>query len=114
MPQMGVSVSEGTIVEWKKAVGETVAYEESLLEISTDKIDTDVPSPASGVVTEILVDVGTTVQVGEVLARISTGEGGGDGGARAATNGSPGGAAATDAGPEAAASGDEPTSDAAA
>ena len=58
MPQMGVSVSEGTITKWLKQVGDTVEADESLLEISTDKVDTEVPSPASGVVTEILVQEG--------------------------------------------------------
>src|SRR3954463_916116 len=72
MPQMGVSVSEGTIVEWKKQVGDWVEYEETICEISTDKIDTDCPSPAAGRLTEILVDVGTTVEVGTVLARLAT------------------------------------------
>jgi pyruvate/2-oxoglutarate dehydrogenase complex dihydrolipoamide acyltransferase (E2) component len=72
MPQMGVSVSEGTIVEWKKQVGDWVAYEETICEISTDKIDTEVPSPVEGRLAEILVDVGTTVDVGTVLARLAT------------------------------------------
>ena len=70
MPQMGVSVSEGTITKWSKQVGETIEADETLLEISTDKVDTEVPSPASGVVTEILVAEGETVEVGTVLARI--------------------------------------------
>src|SRR5882672_9544334 len=70
MPQMGVSVSEGTIIKWHKQVGDTVEPDETLLEISTDKVDTEVPSPAGGVVSEILVPEGTTVEVGTVLARI--------------------------------------------
>src|SRR6478609_6187521 len=70
MPQMGVSVSEGTITRWAKQVGETVEADETLLEISTDKVDTEVPSPASGVVSEILVQEGETVEVGTLLARI--------------------------------------------
>jgi 2-oxoglutarate dehydrogenase E2 component (dihydrolipoamide succinyltransferase) len=70
MPQMGVSVSEGTITKWSKSVGDTIEADETLLEISTDKVDTEVPSPASGVVTEILVQEGETVEVGTVLARI--------------------------------------------
>ena len=78
MPQMGVSVSEGTIAQWYKAVGDEVAYEEPIVAISTDKIDTDVPSPAAGVVREIVVEVGETVEVGVVLARVETG--GADGG----------------------------------
>jgi pyruvate/2-oxoglutarate dehydrogenase complex dihydrolipoamide acyltransferase (E2) component len=72
MPQMGVSVSEGTIVEWRKQVGDWVEYEEALVDISTDKIDTEVPSPAAGRVAEIVVEVGTTVEVGAVLARLAT------------------------------------------
>jgi 2-oxoglutarate dehydrogenase E2 component (dihydrolipoamide succinyltransferase) len=74
MPQMGVSVSEGTITKWSKNVGDTIEADETLLEISTDKVDTEVPSPASGVVSEILVQEGETVEVGTVLARIG-GEG---------------------------------------
>ena len=73
MPQMGVSVSEGTVTKWLKQVGETVASDETLLEISTDKVDTEVPSPDTGVVTEILVQEGETVDVGTVLARIEAG-----------------------------------------
>jgi 2-oxoglutarate dehydrogenase dihydrolipoamide succinyltransferase (E2 component) len=72
MPQMGVSVSEGTIVEWRKQPGDWVEYEEPIVDISTDKIDTEVPSPAAGRLSEIVVDVGTTVDVGTVLARIAT------------------------------------------
>jgi len=71
MPQMGVSVAEGTIVEWKKKVGDQVERDEVICSISTDKIDTDVESPASGVVAEILVEVGETVAVGTVMARLS-------------------------------------------
>ena len=70
MPQMGVSVSEGTITKWLKREGEQVEADESLLEISTDKVDTEVPSPASGVVTQILVQEGETVEVGTKLAVI--------------------------------------------
>ena len=72
MPQMGVSVSEGTIVEWRKQVGDWVEYEEAIVDISTDKIDTELPSPAAGRVAEIVVEVGTTVEVGTVLARLAT------------------------------------------
>ena len=72
MPQMGVSVSEGTIVEWRKQVGDWVEYEEAIVDISTDKIDTEVPSPAAGRVAEIVVEVGTTVDVGTVIARLAT------------------------------------------
>jgi pyruvate dehydrogenase E2 component (dihydrolipoamide acetyltransferase) len=71
MPQMGVSVSEGTITKWLKQVGETIEADESLLEISTDKVDTEVPSPGTGVVAEILVQEGETVDVGTKLAVIA-------------------------------------------
>src|SRR5580704_17106949 len=71
MPQMGVSVSEGTVTKWLKQVGEHIESDETLLEISTDKVDTEVPSPGTGVVTEILVSEGETVEVGTILARIS-------------------------------------------
>jgi pyruvate dehydrogenase E2 component (dihydrolipoamide acetyltransferase) len=70
MPQMGVSVSEGTITKWLKAEGEQIEADEPLLEISTDKVDTEVPSPASGTVTQILVQEGETVEVGTKLAQI--------------------------------------------
>src|SRR3954454_4557188 len=73
MPQMGVSVAEGTIADWKKRPGDWVARDETIVEISTDKIETEIPSPVSGRVTEILIEVGVTVPVGEVLARIDTG-----------------------------------------
>ncbi len=71
MPQMGVSVSEGTILKWLKQEGETVEADEPLLEISTDKVDTEVPSPGSGVVQQILVSEGETVDVGTRLAVIA-------------------------------------------
>lgn len=72
MPQMGVSVSEGTVTRWRKDVGEQIEPDDTLLEISTDKIDTEVPSPASGVLSEILVREGDTVPVGTVVARIGS------------------------------------------
>ena len=71
MPQMGVSVSEGTVLKWLKQVGEAIAADEPLLEISTDKVDTEVPSPGSGIVQEILVAEGETVEVGTRLAIIA-------------------------------------------
>src|SRR5438552_8284627 len=74
MPQMGVAVSEGTITKWLKQEGEEVEADEPLLEISTDKVDTEVPSPGAGVLTQILVQEGETVDVGTKLAVI-----GGDG-----------------------------------
>ena len=70
MPQMGVSVSEGTITKWLKSEGDPVAADEPLLEISTDKVDTEVPAPASGVLGPILVPEGETVDVGTPLATI--------------------------------------------
>jgi 2-oxoglutarate dehydrogenase E2 component (dihydrolipoamide succinyltransferase) len=70
MPQMGVSVSEGTITKWLKQEGEQVEADEPLLEISTDKVDTEVPSPASGTLTQIVVQEGETVEVGTKLAQI--------------------------------------------
>ena len=76
MPQMGVSVSEGTITKWLKQEGEQVEADEPLLEISTDKVDTEVPSPGSGTLTQILVQEGATVDVGTKLAVIGA-EGGG-------------------------------------
>ena len=75
MPQMGVSVSEGTITRWAKQVGEHVNADETIVEISTDKVDTEVPSPGSGIVTEILVAEGETVDVGTRIAVISSGDG---------------------------------------
>jgi 2-oxoglutarate dehydrogenase E2 component (dihydrolipoamide succinyltransferase) len=71
MPQMGVSVSEGTITKWLKQEGEQVAADEALLEISTDKVDTEVPSPGEGIVQQILVQEGETVEVGTKLAVIA-------------------------------------------
>jgi pyruvate dehydrogenase E2 component (dihydrolipoyllysine-residue acetyltransferase) len=71
MPQMGVSVSEGTITKWLKSEGEAIQADEPLLEISTDKVDTEVPSPGTGIVQQILVQEGETVDVGAKLAVIS-------------------------------------------
>jgi pyruvate dehydrogenase E2 component (dihydrolipoamide acetyltransferase) len=70
MPQMGESITEGTVVKWLKKVGETVQRDEPLLEISTDKVDAEIPAPAAGVVTEILAKEGDTVAVNSVLARL--------------------------------------------
>jgi 2-oxoglutarate dehydrogenase E2 component (dihydrolipoamide succinyltransferase) len=72
---MGVSVSEGTITRWAKQVGEHVDADETIVEISTDKVDTEVPSPASGILSEILVAEGETVDVGTRIAVISSGDG---------------------------------------
>jgi pyruvate dehydrogenase E2 component (dihydrolipoamide acetyltransferase) len=82
MPQMGVSVSEGTITRWLKQQGEQVEADEPLLEISTDKVDTEVPSPASGTLTQVLVQEGETVDVGTKLGQIG-GTAAGGGGAEA-------------------------------
>src|SRR5438105_9962413 len=71
MPQMGVSVSEGTVTKWLKREGEPVAADEALLEISTDKVDTEVPSPGEGIVQQIFVQEGETVEVGTKLAVIA-------------------------------------------
>ncbi len=71
MPQLGETVTEGTILEWVKQVGDHVAEDEIIVEISTDKVDTEVPSPAAGVLTEILVPAGETVAVGTALAVLS-------------------------------------------
>ena len=71
MPQMGVSVSEGTVTKWLRQVGDAIGRDEPLLEISTDKVDTEVPSPGEGVVTQIFVQEGETVEVGTVLAIIA-------------------------------------------
>ncbi|WP_328744572.1 biotin/lipoyl-containing protein, partial [Gulosibacter sediminis] len=70
---LGESVTEGTVTRWLKQVGETVEVDEALLEVSTDKVDTEVPSPFAGTVQEILVQEDETVEVGAVLARIGDG-----------------------------------------
>ena len=72
MPQMGVSVAEGTVVGWRVEVGDRIGADQAICDISTDKIDTEVPAPVAGVVAEILVPVDETVDVGTVLARIAT------------------------------------------
>jgi len=72
MPQMGTSMSEGTVLAWPLAVGDAVAADQIVCEISTDKIDSEIPSPAAGVLAEILVEPGETVDVGTVLARIAS------------------------------------------
>src|SRR6476620_11833263 len=72
MPQMGESIAEGTIVRWIKKVGDTIDRDEPLFEISTDKVDAEIPSPAAGVLTEIKVKEGETVAVNSVVATIGT------------------------------------------
>src|SRR3954471_11587694 len=71
MPEMGESVTEGTILEWLKQVGDEVDLDEGIVEVSTDKVDTEVPSPAAGILTKILVEPDETVPVGTVLGEIS-------------------------------------------
>ncbi len=70
MPQMGESIVEGTLTKWLKKAGDTVVLDEPLFEISTDKVDTEIPSPAAGVLSEVLVQEGQTIQVNAVVARI--------------------------------------------
>ena len=72
MPQMGVSVSEGTVTRWLKQPGDSIERDEALLEISTDKVDTEVPSPGAGILTQVLVQEGQTVEVGTLLAVIGS------------------------------------------
>jgi 2-oxoglutarate dehydrogenase dihydrolipoamide succinyltransferase (E2 component) len=72
MPKMGESIMEGTIIEWSKSVGDTVELDETLLEIATDKVDSEVPSPAAGVLVEIKAQSNDTVEVGQVIAVIET------------------------------------------
>src|SRR3954466_7859617 len=74
-PEMGDSVAEGTVLEWLKKVGDGVAVDDPLVEISTDKVDAEVPSPTSGTLAEILVEADDTVTVGTVLCRITAGAG---------------------------------------
>src|SRR5438132_13325797 len=81
-PAAGESVSEGTVLEWHVKVGDFIKATDTIVEISTDKVDLELPSPASGTVTEILIEEGETVTVGQVIARLAVGdEGAGDGGA---------------------------------
>lgn len=74
MPQMGESIFEGTITRWLKKPGDTVAKDEPLFEISTDKVDAEIPSPVAGTLTEIKVPQGSTVQVNTVVAVVSQSE----------------------------------------
>ena len=76
LPKMGESVMEGTIIKWHKKVGEKVKKDETIFEISTDKVDTEIPSPEDGTLSEILVAEQETVEVGTIVARLSTSEGG--------------------------------------
>ncbi|WP_338076923.1 biotin/lipoyl-containing protein, partial [Cellulomonas iranensis] len=76
LPALGESVTEGTVTRWLKQVGDRVEVDEPLLEISTDKVDTEIPSPVAGVLEKILVEEDETVEVGATLAVIGSGEGG--------------------------------------
>jgi len=96
MPQMGTSMAEGTVVAWCRQVGDAIVADETICEISTDKIDSDIPAPASGTLTEILVREGETVDVGVVLGRIASAEAAG---AASTANGERAGGAAQDAAP---------------
>ena len=73
MPELGESVTEGTITQWRKSVGDTVEVDEPLLEVSTDKVDTEIPSPVAGTLVEILAEEDDTVDVGAVIARVGDG-----------------------------------------
>src|SRR3954463_3949651 len=75
MPAMGESVTEGTVLEWHKQEGDTVEADEILVEISTDKVDAEVPAPAGGTVVKLLVAEGDTVEVGQAIAEIATSNG---------------------------------------
>src|SRR3954447_16211478 len=75
MPQMGESIVEGTLTKWLKKPGERVERDEPLFEISTDKVDTEIPSPAAGTLSEVLVEEGKTVGINAVVARIDEGGG---------------------------------------
>src|SRR5262245_62641561 len=74
LPQLGETVTEGTITRWFKKVGDSVAADEPLFEVSTDKVDTEVPSPSAGVLTEIRAQEGDTVPVGAVIAVVGSGD----------------------------------------
>src|SRR6185437_8825737 len=75
MPQMGESIVEGTLTRWLKKTGEKVERDEPLFEISTDKVDTEIPSPAAGTLSEILVQEGATVGINTIVGRIDDGAG---------------------------------------
>ena len=100
MPQMGESIVEGTLTKWLKKPGERVERDEPLFEISTDKVDTEIPSPAAGTLAEVLVEEGKTVGINTVVARIESGAAGAGAGAAgfagAGAGATSGGAAAGD------------------
>jgi pyruvate dehydrogenase E2 component (dihydrolipoamide acetyltransferase) len=86
MPKLGETVTEGTVGAWLKAVGDTVAFDDPLFEVSTDKVDSEIPSPYDGVLLEILVPSGETVPVGTPLARIGSTDAGAEAAAAAAAS----------------------------
>jgi multifunctional 2-oxoglutarate metabolism enzyme len=75
LPELGESVTEGAIVEWRKAVGDSVEAGETLVDVTTDKVDVEIPSPAGGVLSRIVAEAGATVEVGALLAEIASGNG---------------------------------------
>src|SRR5688572_12863477 len=75
MPQMGESIVEGTLTKWLKKPGESVERDEPLFEISTDKVDTEIPSPGAGLLSEVLIEEGKTVAINTVVARINETDG---------------------------------------
>src|SRR5438046_673381 len=87
MPQMGESIAEGTLSRWLKKVGDEVKRDEPIFEISTDKVDAEIPSPSNGVLAEILVTEGQTVPVQAVVARLETEKGAAIGGPGATAQG---------------------------
>src|SRR5690348_18487565 len=97
MPQMGESIAEGTLSKWLKKVGDEVKRDEPIFEISTDKVDAEIPASSSGVLAEILVTEGQTVPVQTVVARLETEKGAaiGSGGGAAPTAGQPAATAKT-------------------
>jgi 2-oxoglutarate dehydrogenase complex dihydrolipoamide succinyltransferase (E2) component len=99
MPQMGVSVAEGTILEWRKQPGDRVEADETVCDVTTDKVDVEIPSPAAGTLAEILVEPGNTVAVGTPIARIDSGASGGPAAAPAQAKGPEVAAPAADGGP---------------
>ena len=82
MPQLGETVTEGTVASWKKKVGDKVAADEIILDIETDKVSMEIPSPGDGFITQILVPEGTTVAVGTVLAVVEAAGAGSESGGR--------------------------------
>src|SRR5919107_2137932 len=94
MPQMGESIAEGTLSRWLKKVGEQVKRDEPIFEISTDKVDAEIPAPNAGVLAEILVTEGQTVPVQTIVARIETEVGAAVSSAAPVAAGAPAGASA--------------------